>query len=286
MLSKTFPQQLTSLDRKIDLSYPSNRFALLIAVVAACVALFFGSPWWLVVSSAFWAFATWALGRELDPDHALTAALSSSSIVLLLAVYPPVRASAFQALGATGVLVLTARAALGSTGRALTWVDQLLVAVAPVVADALTGLPLRLLGLSSFGALFGRLSQVLLPTRSGRFAQQLVWALTGFGVAWLVVQTLLGSTLLLPSQLMTFTWFSGLMSLILVVLGAMGLTRHLPNSKADNGNLLSLEHFYWQRMAIFVGSIVAAIFTPWILWFGLGVVGLFAVLFDRLPQDS
>jgi hypothetical protein len=286
MLSQNVAQLLTSLDRSIDLNYPSNRFALLIAVVAAFVAFFLGGSWLIVISSASWAFATWALGRELDPDHPLTAGIASSCVVLLLAFHPASRVLAFEALCATGVLMLTARAALGTTGRALTWGDQLIVALAPILADALSGLPLRMLGLSSFGALFGRQAQVGPTSRSGRVAQQWIWGLAAFSVAWLVAQTLLGVHFLLPSQLTSFSSQSIIVAVILAVVGALNLNRRLPKSKADNGNDLKLEHFVWQRLSVFVGAIVTALFTPWTLWFGLGVVGLLCLVFERLPQDS
>jgi hypothetical protein len=286
VLSKTSAQPLTSLDRSIDLNYPSNRFALGIAVVAAFVAFFLGGSWLVVISSALWAFATWALGRELDPDQSLTAGIASSCVVLLLAFQPASRALAFEALCATGVLMLSARAALGTTGRALTWGDQLIIAMAPVVADALSGLPLRMLGLSSFGALFGRQTQLSSASRSGRIAQQWIWGLAAFSVAWLVVQTLLGVHFLLPSQLTSFSTESVVAAVILAVLAALNLTRRMPRSKADNGNALKLEHFVWQRLSVFVGAIVTALFTPWTLWFGLGIVGLLCLVFERLPQDS
>jgi hypothetical protein len=285
VVSKTGAQPLTSLDRSLDLSYPSNRFALLIAVIAACIAVFFGSSWLVVISSALWAFATWALARELDPDHPLNAALASSGTVLLLTFQPTSRALAFEALCATGVLVLSARAALGTTGRALTWLDQLTIALAPVVADALSGLPLRMLGLSSIGALFGRQARLLYPTRSARITQQWLWGLASFSVAWLVVQTLLGVNFLLPSQL-SFSRESVVAAAILTVLGALNLTRHLPSSKADNGNPLQIEHFYGQRVSVFVGSILTALFTPRTLWFGLMVAGVLAMALDRLPRKS
>jgi hypothetical protein len=286
MLTQTSPQHLTSLDRSIDLNYPSNRFALVILVVAAGVTLLLGSSWLVAISSGLWAFATWALGRELDPDHPLTAMLASSGVVLLLAFQPASRALAFQALSATGVLMLNARAALGTTGRALTWVDQLTIALAPVVADAMSGLPLRMLGLSSFGALFGRQAQIIPSTRSGKIAQQWIWGLAAFSVAWLVVQTLFGVNFLLPSQLNSFSTESVIAAVILAVLGALGLTRRLPSSKADNGNDLKPEHLVWQRISVFVGAIVSALFTPWTLWFGLALVGLLCLVLNRASQDS
>jgi hypothetical protein len=286
VLSETSPKQMTSLDRKIDLSYPSNRFALVVAVVAAGVSLFLGGSWLIVASSAFLVFATWALGRELDPDHTLTAYLSSSIMVLLLAFYAPARALAFQAFCATGVLVLIARAALGTTGRALTWMDQLLIALAPIVADALSGLPLRMLGVSSLGALLARLAQNIPATRSGRLAQQAVWGLAGFSVAWLVVQTLFGINLLLPSKVMSISSESVAMALFLAALGGLGLIRRMPSSKADNGHDLRAKHFFWQRISVFVGATLTALFTPWILWFGLAIALLLSLTFDRLPRDS
>jgi hypothetical protein len=134
--------------------------------------------------------------------------------------------------------------------------------------------------------LFARQARTISATRAGRIAQQWIWGLAAFSVAWLVVQTLLGTNLLLPSQLVSFSSESIITAGILTLLGAFGLTRRLPSSKADNGSDLKLEHFYWQRISVFVGSVVTALFTPWTLWFSLGVIGLLCLVFDRLPQDS
>ncbi len=271
----TATQRFTGMDRSIDLRYPSNRFALLVAVVAGVVAAVLGGGWLTIVSSLGWAFATWALGRELDPDAPLTAGIASALIVALIALHPESRALAFPALCATGVLMLTARGALNSTGRALTAGDLVAVALAPVVADLLTGLPLRLLGVSSLGALYGR----------GAKAWSL--GLAALGLLWLVVATVIpGLSPPFSSALNNPVSGSIPMALALVVLGGFHLFRGLPSAKADNGASLKLEAWRTMHGAVFGGAILTALFTPWTLWVSLGLVGLIAILLERSGTRS
>jgi hypothetical protein len=72
---------LTALGRLPDPSYPTNRaimaLALVVVVAGAIFRLFSGLP---LLESALWGvgagfavFLSWALGREIDPDHDLSA---------------------------------------------------------------------------------------------------------------------------------------------------------------------------------------------------------------------
>ncbi len=72
---------ITSIGRPVDLSYPTNRAvaiaSALVTLGAALVQRVSGMPW---IESGLWGvqaglagFLTWALGRELDPDHDLSA---------------------------------------------------------------------------------------------------------------------------------------------------------------------------------------------------------------------
>ena len=83
---------ITALGRAIDPRYPTN---LAIAVLALVVAIG-GTAWRLVtglplLESALWGigagfvlFLTWALGRELDPDHDLSAFMGVGLALIVL----------------------------------------------------------------------------------------------------------------------------------------------------------------------------------------------------------
>jgi len=75
------PSTLTTVGRPVDLSYATNRAIAVVSFVVTIGAAFIqrlsGASW---IQSALWgaqaglsAFLAWALCRELDPDHALSA---------------------------------------------------------------------------------------------------------------------------------------------------------------------------------------------------------------------
>lgn len=77
---------LTTIGRPVDLDYPTNRAiaiaSLLVMFGAALLQRFSGVTW---VQSAFWGaqaglavFLAWALCRELDPDHHLSAFVAAA----------------------------------------------------------------------------------------------------------------------------------------------------------------------------------------------------------------
>ena len=87
-------EQLTSLSRVVDPRYPSNRLALAGAVLAGLgvgVATLLGADLEAgALSAAVGVFLAWAIARELDPDHATSAALAIPiSLVLVRGVGPP-----------------------------------------------------------------------------------------------------------------------------------------------------------------------------------------------------
>ncbi|NJK45012.1 MAG: hypothetical protein HC933_12645 [Pleurocapsa sp. SU_196_0] len=100
-------QRFTGLDRGLDLRLWSNAFAIGVAIIAATVSLAFDAAPLQMVGAAGWAFSTWAMARELDPDNPVSAAVASSGVVLLTAFDANVRNSSFAAFSATGVLILT-----------------------------------------------------------------------------------------------------------------------------------------------------------------------------------
>jgi hypothetical protein len=248
-------QRFTGLDRGLDLRLWSNQFAVGIAIVAAIVSIVFGSAPLQIVGAAGWAFSTWALTRELDPDNPVSAAVASSGVALLMAFNADARTSSFAAFSVTGVLMLAARVSVNSTGRSLKPGDELIVAIAPIIADLLTGLPLRILGVSSLIALYSR--------------RAAVWflGLAALAVLWLV---------LAPFNL---GWLPAVLAL--VVLGGFNLFRATPSSRVDDGSSWEPIRWRWMHVAVWSGAILGALVTPWTLWAGVALAGLAALLLER-----
>lgn len=66
----------SGLPRTLDLSYPSNRYAVGGALVSVLAARALGGTWREAGSVGIGAFAAWATARELDPDHPETATVA------------------------------------------------------------------------------------------------------------------------------------------------------------------------------------------------------------------
>ena len=62
-----------ALPRAIDLSYPSNRWAVLGLLGGVALGRLRGRSWVGSAGTGLSAFAAWACARELDPDHTATA---------------------------------------------------------------------------------------------------------------------------------------------------------------------------------------------------------------------
>lgn len=110
-------EQLTSLSRAIDPRYPSNRLMIIGAALAGltvALAVSLGAdlksgP----VAAAVGVFLAWAMARELDPDHAVSATVAMPiSFALVLVVGPP-------ALLVTFGVLLGLRIAAGTVGTPL-----------------------------------------------------------------------------------------------------------------------------------------------------------------------
>lgn len=82
--------RFTSINRPIDPKYPTNRaialFALIVMIVGGIFQLLTGTGWLL---GGFWGlgagitvFFVWAICRELDPDHDLSAFVAASLALL------------------------------------------------------------------------------------------------------------------------------------------------------------------------------------------------------------
>lgn len=131
----------SGIGRGFDLSYPSNRFVLLatplLGVVAGVATLVVGEGWGEAVrngvSAGGSAFLAWTIARELHPDHASLAVPATLAAPLGVLLADP-------DLLAAATVMLVARVTAGTTGRALTPIDLLvLFAVAGPVAVRSSG---------------------------------------------------------------------------------------------------------------------------------------------------
>jgi hypothetical protein len=92
-MQKSSPNPISNMGRGISLKYPSNVFIIIIALAAGVVVGVYelasgtgiGDSVGRAVTALFTAFVTWALGRELDPDHPFTANLAA--VIALLGMF-------------------------------------------------------------------------------------------------------------------------------------------------------------------------------------------------------
>lgn len=154
---------ITTLGRPVDLSYPTNRaiaiLALVVAVAGGIFRLLSGAE---LLESALWGigagfvlFLTWALGRDLDPDHDLSAFVGVGLVLIALLFFEP--PSLLVVLWLLLVLRIVNRTAgppvrpldsLGVLGLGawLTWQGHWMVGLVTAIAFLLDGLlspPLR-----------------------------------------------------------------------------------------------------------------------------------------------
>jgi hypothetical protein len=132
-------ERWSSLGRDIDPRVPSNRLAVAGAFTAAVVAGLAGlfgpeiglSP----VSAAIGVFLSWAIARELDPDHPAAAAIALPvSLVLLIVLGPS------SLLVSTGVL-LGMRMTAGTVGTPLRPLDIVgIVALSALLGTGMIGI--------------------------------------------------------------------------------------------------------------------------------------------------
>jgi hypothetical protein len=79
-------RHLTGLPRNVDLAFPSNRLAVIVAFAASLLLAAITRDGSISMLSGAITFSTWALGRELDPDRPRTANLSAITAGLVLGV--------------------------------------------------------------------------------------------------------------------------------------------------------------------------------------------------------
>lgn len=76
---------LTALSRPVDFSYPSNVFAVVMSGIGFAIGILLGiaddkntlDVAWLAVNASLTVFVAWALTRELDPDHNISAGIAA-----------------------------------------------------------------------------------------------------------------------------------------------------------------------------------------------------------------
>ncbi len=251
-------EKLTGLARPIDLRYPSNIFITVLATMTVAVLLLLTNPLTALLGAG-WTFLTWSLGRELDPDQPLTAALAAGSVALLLYINPEIRAFSLAALCATGILMLAARAALGSTGLPLRPNDVLLLALSPTIAQVITGTPLSGLGLAALMAL------LVAPVPS-QTIRGVGLGLSAVNIAWFLF-----------SNMQWQWWMLGLLGLL-----ALAALRAAPISRADNGLALEPKRWWISQAAVYTAAALTALATPPALWISLSLVGLLGFVLVRV----
>lgn len=143
------PQALTSLGRSIDPAYPSNRAAIVGSVFAALIVAAAGltAEGTLAVgpiSAGGSVFLSWAIARELDPDHPISAMMAMPiAFGLLIVLGEP-----SLLLGAA--VLLGARMISGTVGEPLRAIDiaglVLLATLLGLQGTTLVGVPLLITG--------------------------------------------------------------------------------------------------------------------------------------------
>jgi hypothetical protein len=121
--------KITSIGRPVDFSYPTNRaIGILSGVVLVATTLLqlfagkeFFEAWFWGVGAGVTVFLAWALCRELDPDHDMSAFVAAGLAVIGLFVF------GLANLGRLFWLLLAVRVVNRTTGLPATIVDSLAV---------------------------------------------------------------------------------------------------------------------------------------------------------------
>jgi len=176
-LASVAQMHITTLVRPIDPRYPSNIAVLIIATIVAITTMAAGQEisGSVAFASFIGAFLTWAIGRELDPDHSISALLAAGfSAPIMIWLGPP------DLLLMTAVLML-ARILIRSSGLPPTVLDLVAVSLLGAALGLREGGWLLALGLA-----FGVVRDRSLPGSPPRFARIAGWviaaAATGLAV--------------------------------------------------------------------------------------------------------
>lgn len=267
-------RRFTSLDRPLDWAYPSNRQIVLLGGGFLLAALAFQALWlgrvefWTALWGAGWVFATWALGRELDPDHPASAFWAALALALGLLLRPAewTRQGLLGDLLVTGVLMLATRVTARTSGRRTTYPDQFVLAASPAAAAWLSGSSLWPLAVPVALAL-------VLDARGDKNRRRLVFGLILALVGGLLAWQLGGGRL--PE-----IWPGGF-SLLLVGLGVVGLglrAREPALSSADDNGPLEPRRVTWARVVGIVGTLTGLVLIGASPFLPVGWVGLLMLI--------
>lgn len=106
-----------TLARKIDFSYKTNMIIAISSLLVACIGWFLTGQFISGIYIGGGVFLTWALSREIDPNHAYSAFLAAGFSLINLFYYEGI-----QLLVILWILLLM-RAVSGITGKEITVID-------------------------------------------------------------------------------------------------------------------------------------------------------------------
>jgi hypothetical protein len=286
-------KQITGLGRPLDFRVASNRhmsiLMLAVGVIALIVQLTAQMP---VLDAGVWAFQTamsvflaWAIARELDPDHPISAILAAGFATLLIWWANP------SDLFVLAWVLVALRASIGTVGLPLTWLDIAFVTIAGGWLMYSYNCLLALLLISVYS------HQIRLKTK-----KKLMWflfALTSIGVIGLILLDLLN---IYESTRMPDVWsiWAGLIGIIYIIV-------HFPNylrwrrkkeeatlESTDDVNDQPLLYASFIRIHLIVGLIGVSgavgmasvgIMPFWIGLFAISICSLFnRIRQNRLPR--
>jgi len=168
--------------RDIDIRYLPNALMIVIASLAGAIAVIAwlsGGPAESIFFAPAYAFVTWSLLREIDPDHDWTALASAALAAGWVLVGAP-RASVL----ALGVLILVGRLTTESTGRRPLVTDLVALLLAALAAYTVEG----------WIAAFGLAIALYLDFRFAERAHPIqIWVSAGVAVGATVMATLVGA---------------------------------------------------------------------------------------------
>lgn len=189
MADRTSPFRSSALPRPLDLTFPSNRLAVIGLLAAAGLGRLLGRSWRQALGVGTSAFLGWATARELDPDHEHSAALALGLSGVVSLLQTPVTTLAGTAPTPPLVPALAALSALRSltatVGTAPSPQDALALSAQAAFA-AVTGTPAA--G-HQVAALMPAVALILSAAQNDEFSPEAAWS-----------APLAGSAALLPGR--------------------------------------------------------------------------------------